>query len=350
MKNMSSFKKSVLSIVFMSAVTGSFISWDKYQPRHETQRLVEFYQDRNLFDHFVSIENTHSLQDQTLAMIQEENALLEAELIAQTLAENMFAMEAEAIYRENLINSETYLLSTQEDNNIQAFAISQADNQTNNLPVVKELQVSVSNDVLDKDEISKTVISEKILFAFDSSEIADGYLPLLNETAIRMQDDTVEESKIWQVVGYADLQGNNIYNSRLAEKRAQAVTEYLLDKGVDEDKLIVLSLGESQSASRLPNHENNRLDRRVEIHDYQELITNLSKQFDAQINMEKANHEKHEGYLKKQLLAHQEMLGQFEESNTKHSDGDKQNDSKEPENKFELSQQQKEKITTVMKL
>ena len=221
MKNMSSFKKSVLSIVFMSAVTGSLISWDKYQPRHETQSLIEFYENRDLINHFAFLE-TIDYSNKNAALLTEEKRLIEAELMAQSLAENIYAREEDNLYSSNNIQ-ETESSSTGKP----LVEITKSDIIA---PLSKD-KVAMENQNMEQP--SKEVISEQVLFAFDSSEVEDTYLPLLNKTAEIMQDESIEDSKTWQVVGYADLTGNDIYNDKLAHKRAQSVTEYLVNKGAE---------------------------------------------------------------------------------------------------------------------
>jgi outer membrane protein OmpA-like peptidoglycan-associated protein len=264
MKNMSSFKKSVLSIVILSAVTGSFISWDKYQPRQETQSMVEFYQNRGLTDKVTLLEDMGSHEMETLESIAEDQLIEEAELIAQELAESAYAPESGESYGKafaGVLENEQFIL-------------------------VEESVLPTIDSIVDSTTSSEMVIGEKILFAFDSSKVADEYFPLLNETAQSMQDESLEKEKIWQVVGYADLSGNYIYNSRLAKKRAQAVTEYLVNKGVDEDQLITVSLGASQPLYSERNDENNRLERRVEIHDFEQQVAISSDQFNDHLARE----------------------------------------------------------------
>jgi len=74
------------------------------------------------------------------------------------------------------------------------------------------------------------------------------------------------------VVGYADRLGQAEYNEKLALKRAEAVRNYLLAKGVDAKKIEVRSLGKSapkaECSADLPRDkmiECLREDRRVEI-------------------------------------------------------------------------------------
>jgi outer membrane protein OmpA-like peptidoglycan-associated protein len=264
MKTMSTFKKSVLSIVILSAVTGSFISWEKYQPRQETPSMIEFYQNQNRdFDQSeILLESMVSNDSDKLAQLAEDNLLLEAELIAQEIAESSYSPEADEAHDE-AFEDEKLTMWEEEEESIQATIQATSDAQ-----------------------LSELEVTNKVLFAFDSSKVEADYFPLLNKTAQLMQNESIGETQVWQVVGYADLSGNYIYNSKLAKKRAQAVSEYLVNKGVDEKQLMIVSLGASQPVSSERNIENNRLDRRVEIHDYQAEVAVLSEQFNDRLARE----------------------------------------------------------------
>ena len=142
---------------------------------------------------------------------------------------------------------------------------------------VSEFQAESRSD----SEQLHTVIKNEVLFAFDSSDINSAYFQSLNETALEMQRAKGNQQVLWQVVGYADQQGNTLYNIELAKQRAQAVAQYLVAKGVDEDNLSVLSLGNSNVQSK-PTTIDNRQQRRVEIHPYQAEITLLAAQLQQQ--------------------------------------------------------------------
>ncbi|WP_354625546.1 OmpA family protein [Psychromonas sp. MME2] len=152
---------------------------------------------------------------------------------------------------------------------------------------VSEFQIETSSDV----QQLNPEIKNEVLFAFDSSDINSAYFQSLNETALEMQRSKGNQQTLWQVVGYADKQGNTLYNIELAKQRAQAVAQYLVAKGVAEDKLSILSLGDSNAKNQSAMTEH-RQQRRVEIHPYQAEITLLATQLQQQ---------KHQ--LKKQQIA-----------------------------------------------
>ena len=101
----------------------------------------------------------------------------------------------------------------------------------------------------------------KIYFEYDSYRLNDdtkAYLTSIVEVLNR-----VPEAKI-AIDGHASQEGTRWHNERLAYNRAKAVAKYLVEQGIDEERVIVVGHG-----SLVPNEENVNhelsLDRRVEV-------------------------------------------------------------------------------------
>jgi outer membrane protein OmpA-like peptidoglycan-associated protein len=69
----------------------------------------------------------------------------------------------------------------------------------------------------------------------------------------------------WLVEGYTDAQGEEQLNQRLSEKRAQAVADDLIGRGVQPDRLSVVGRGESDPIGDNDSPEGRASNRRVEI-------------------------------------------------------------------------------------
>jgi len=72
------------------------------------------------------------------------------------------------------------------------------------------------------------------------------------------------EDKI-TVVGHTDNTGPNSLNQDLSEDRAQAVRVLMLEKGVPEDSIAIVGLGESQPVADNDSRDGRALNRRVEM-------------------------------------------------------------------------------------
>jgi OOP family OmpA-OmpF porin len=84
----------------------------------------------------------------------------------------------------------------------------------------------------------------EVLFEFERDELGGEGRKLLDELARKLIAGEIEKLT---ATAHADRIGRAAYNEDLAERRAEAVRDYLLDKGVDEKLLRVESKG-----ARLP--------------------------------------------------------------------------------------------------
>ncbi|MFT6925744.1 MAG: outer membrane protein OmpA-like peptidoglycan-associated protein [Psychromonas sp.] len=121
---------------------------------------------------------------------------------------------------------------------------------------------------------------ERILFDLASAQIKPAYFSALSVTAQRIKMAAKSKQSIWQIVGHADQSGSAEFNLQLAAQRAQAVADFLLDKGVQAAQLSVLSLGESAPLKFTQTRASNR---RVEVHPYQAQVAALAKQLSRSI-------------------------------------------------------------------
>lgn len=68
-----------------------------------------------------------------------------------------------------------------------------------------------------------------------------------------------------QINGYADNIGNNIYNLQLSNKRAKAVYDYLISKGIQANRLIYEGYGEKKPLDNNATKKGRATNRRVEF-------------------------------------------------------------------------------------
>ena len=80
------------------------------------------------------------------------------------------------------------------------------------------------------------------LFEFDSNELTADGTRLLDDMAGSLTAAGLQEQKL-QITGYADRIGEDDYNLELSQRRAVAVREYLVGKGVPADYIEAEGLG-----------------------------------------------------------------------------------------------------------
>jgi len=111
-------------------------------------------------------------------------------------------------------------------------------------------------------------INEKIIlniqYASGSAEPDDDAKLILDDIAHRMM--IYSEAKL-EINGYTDALGSSRSNFKLSENRAKAVSQYLIDKGVDASRLTAQGFGEEEKYFIAPNDtaEGRQKNRRVEL-------------------------------------------------------------------------------------
>jgi len=99
-------------------------------------------------------------------------------------------------------------------------------------------------------------------FDFDSTAIKPGFYTTMDKIA----NVLIRYGKTHlTIVGHTDNVGTNQYNQTLSEHRAQAVNDYLRNKGVLVQRLEFVGRGETAPRATNATEEGRRLNRRVEI-------------------------------------------------------------------------------------
>jgi len=108
----------------------------------------------------------------------------------------------------------------------------------------------------------KNVRIETVLFDFDDTEISRQEQERLNEVINLMKDNPYI---MLEVVGHADLIGNDEYNKSLSARRAEAVMNFLKDRGIGKDRIKINYFGSSKPIASNNTNEGRAKNRRVEF-------------------------------------------------------------------------------------
>lgn len=103
-------------------------------------------------------------------------------------------------------------------------------------------------------------VTRQVRFAVDSAEISAADRAMLDELAEELKRLNFIEGT---VVGHTDSSGSDAYNQALSERRAQAVANYLQERGIARGRLQARGAGEGQPIADNATPEGRALNRRV---------------------------------------------------------------------------------------
>ncbi len=86
-------------------------------------------------------------------------------------------------------------------------------------------------------------------FAFDKSVLTDSAKALLDE---KVEVFRANPEMTVVIVGHTDVIGTDAYNMALGERRAKAAKAYIVSKGIDANRIIIESKGESNPITTAP--------------------------------------------------------------------------------------------------
>jgi outer membrane protein OmpA-like peptidoglycan-associated protein len=120
-------------------------------------------------------------------------------------------------------------------------------------PVNKPVEVVAADSLI--------VLSE-VLFAVNSYKLREELYPKLDSIAEFMKRNP--RTKI-EISGHTDATGKEPHNLRLSENRADAVAEYIVDKGIETTRVKFNGYGSSRPIAGNDTEQERRKNRRVEI-------------------------------------------------------------------------------------
>jgi OmpA-OmpF porin, OOP family len=128
--------------------------------------------------------------------------------------------------------------------------------------IIENKDFTLDNIQLSSVKENVTLVLNNIFFDFDKATLKPESVPELNRIISLMNERSGMEIEI---AGHADATGPESYNLTLSEKRARSVVRYLAGKGIPENRISVVYLGESKPIAPNTTAEGRRRNRRVEF-------------------------------------------------------------------------------------
>ncbi|NOY06768.1 MAG: OmpA family protein, partial [Chlorobi bacterium] len=149
-------------------------------------------------------------------------------------------------------------------------------NTTRTDPLMKDTDGDGVNDNVEIENGTDPLVADVLKITESGNIVLEGITFEANKSKIRPESEevlqralntlkTYENIKV-EIRGHTDDVGSASANQRLSEARARAVRAWLIDHGIDPDRLTYAGYGESQP--RVPNTspENRAKNRRIEFH------------------------------------------------------------------------------------
>jgi OmpA-OmpF porin, OOP family len=108
----------------------------------------------------------------------------------------------------------------------------------------------------------ESVVLKGVNFEVNSSRLTVNARAILNQVADSLA--AAPAMKV-EIGGHTDAQGSDDFNQKLSERRAQAVHDYLVARGIDPSRLSSRGYGESQPIESNETPEGREVNRRVEM-------------------------------------------------------------------------------------
>lgn len=154
-------------------------------------------------------------------------------------------------------NHENRLVESAVDYYIELFATDNAGNvsKTRRIKIPIDILVMAAEDGL-------TIRISNVEFAFNSATLKGGAFSILDRAS-----QILNRYRNYKVLveGHTDDIGEDEFNLKLSERRAKAVMDYLIERGVDSERLSFRGMGETAPYLPNTNDENRVRNRRVEF-------------------------------------------------------------------------------------
>ena len=261
-KKSSHLKNTLVGIIALSALTGGLLLLEDYRSNKEAMKFSE-----HLSRYTVPVKANNNALD------GERN---NAAFFKRTQDDSLLTTDIS----EQAAIAEQNLLSERENSMHSAVGLSTAELNSSKFSSSKlrsSKEAQIDNKGLKDLEKNKNDVTD-VYFALSSSVIAPEYKLELVSVAEHIKSQV--ETKQWQIVGNTDKSGSATYNLKLAKERARKVANFLVNQGVAENQLTLITLGEYE-AMQLANSTYNYGLRKVRVMEYkpetQELAITVQK-------------------------------------------------------------------------
>lgn len=110
--------------------------------------------------------------------------------------------------------------------------------------------------------IKKIIKNVKVYFDYDKSELRSDAVEILDD-AVKVLGKNLDADIL--ITGNADIRGPENYNLKLGKKRAESVKRFLLDNGIPEDRIRIVSRGKLDAVAPITDLVGMQKDRNAQF-------------------------------------------------------------------------------------
>lgn len=111
-------------------------------------------------------------------------------------------------------------------------------------------------------KVGSKIVLKNIFFDFDKATLREESFPELERLVNLLQE--ADDIKV-EIGGHTDSRGSASYNQQLSERRAKSVVDYLVEKGIDPDRLKHVGYGQTSPIADNDTEEGRQQNRRTEF-------------------------------------------------------------------------------------
>lgn len=110
--------------------------------------------------------------------------------------------------------------------------------------------------------IKKIIRNVKIYFDYNKADLRDDHIPIL-EKAVKTMGKNPEAAIL--ITGNCDVRGSDEYNQKLGKKRSDAVKSYMLEHGISDDRIKIVSRGKLDAVAPVKDLAGMQKDRNAQF-------------------------------------------------------------------------------------
>ena len=133
----------------------------------------------------------------------------------------------------------------EEPSEVQEFIVEEEPQNEQEFEVVEDATAAKKMNDKVQEEIEEVEVQDRVFFALDRSDLSSDAKSILDTQSEWLKND---RSINIIVEGHCDERGTREYNIALGERRAAAVKNYLISKGVSASRIKIVSYGKERPA------------------------------------------------------------------------------------------------------